>query len=118
MISFMQVQTLYKTPTPGTSVKSGEYYSLSFGDRDGRGRYEFKETHGNWNEVEGKTGKDTCTVTRKKPMRPWPKQRLPLRNEDSFEQNKAFSMASHQTSHQSHLKCGLANEFIDAEANK
>jgi hypothetical protein len=48
----MSVVTLYKTPSPGISIKSGEYYSLALDNPDGRG-FILKEFHGNWDGVEG-----------------------------------------------------------------
>jgi hypothetical protein len=48
----MRVLTLYKTPSPGTSIKSGEFYELALDDRDG---FILKEYHGHWDEVDGKS---------------------------------------------------------------
>jgi hypothetical protein len=43
----MRVITLYKTPSPGISIKSGEYYELSLDSPDGSG-FVLSEFHGNW----------------------------------------------------------------------
>jgi hypothetical protein len=45
--------TLYKTPSPGTSIKSGEFYEIALDDREGD--FILKEYHGNWDEVEGRS---------------------------------------------------------------
>jgi hypothetical protein len=50
----MRLVTLYKTPSPGTSIKSGEYYELALDNPDG-GDFILKEYHGNWDEVQGRT---------------------------------------------------------------
>jgi hypothetical protein len=48
----MRVLTLYKTPSPGISIKSGEFYELAPNDPDGRG-FTLNEFHGNWDGVKG-----------------------------------------------------------------
>jgi hypothetical protein len=48
----MRPITLYKTPSPGISIKSGEYYELTLDDPDGRG-FILTEFHGNWDGVKG-----------------------------------------------------------------
>jgi hypothetical protein len=49
----MRLVTLYKTPSPGTSIKSGEYYEIAFDDNpNGRG-FILKEFHGHWDAVKG-----------------------------------------------------------------
>jgi hypothetical protein len=49
----MSVLTLYKTPSPGISIKSGEYFELALDNPDGRG-FILREFHGNWDGVKGK----------------------------------------------------------------
>jgi hypothetical protein len=54
----MRLVTLYKTSSPGVSIKSGEYdarheyYQLALDNPDGRG-FILKESHGNWDGVKG-----------------------------------------------------------------
>ena len=49
----MSVLTLYKTPSPGTSIKSGEYYEIALlSDPNGSGLI-LKEFHGHWDAVRG-----------------------------------------------------------------
>jgi hypothetical protein len=49
----MRVETLYKTATPGMSVKSGEYYSLSLDNSTGKA-FLLKELHGAWDDIKQK----------------------------------------------------------------
>jgi hypothetical protein len=44
----MRVLTLYKNPSPGLSIKSGEYYELALWDDPADGGFAVKEFHGNW----------------------------------------------------------------------
>ena len=48
----MRLVTLYKTSSPGVSIKSGEYYQLALDNPDGRG-FILKESHGNCDGVKG-----------------------------------------------------------------
>jgi hypothetical protein len=48
----MRLVTLYKTSSPGVSIKSDEYYQLALDNPDGRG-FILKESHGNWDGVKG-----------------------------------------------------------------
>ena len=48
----MSVVTLYKTPSPGTSLKSGEYYEIALDNPNGRD-FILKEFHGHWDAVRG-----------------------------------------------------------------
>jgi hypothetical protein len=50
----MRVVTLYKTPSPGISIKSGEFYELALGNEEGRG-LTLREFHGNWDGVKGRS---------------------------------------------------------------
>jgi hypothetical protein len=44
-----------QTPSPGTSIKSDEYYEIALlGDSNGRG-FILKEFHGHWDAVKGKS---------------------------------------------------------------
>lgn len=49
----MSVITLYKTPSPGISIKSGEYYEIALLDNPNGGGFILKEFHGNWDGVRG-----------------------------------------------------------------
>jgi hypothetical protein len=51
-IGVLRLVALYKTPSPGISVKSGEYYQLVLGNPVGDA-FILTEYHGNWDEVEG-----------------------------------------------------------------
>jgi len=48
----MRLVTLYKTSSPGVSIKSGEYYQLALDNPDGRG-FILKESQGNCDGVKG-----------------------------------------------------------------
>ncbi len=50
----MRPITLYKTPSSGISIKSGEFYELTLDSPDG-GDFILKEYHGNWDGVQGAT---------------------------------------------------------------
>lgn len=55
------VLTLYKTPSPGLSIKSGEYYELALLDDKDNGGFVLKEFHGFWNEIERKPEPDSTS---------------------------------------------------------
>jgi hypothetical protein len=44
------VITLYKTPSPGTSPKAGEYWEIAL-IATADGRFQLSEYHGNWDET-------------------------------------------------------------------
>ena len=51
-IHIIRQTALYKTPSPGTSLKSGEFYQLVL-ERSSEGLFTLTERHGNWDECEG-----------------------------------------------------------------
>ena len=42
--------TLYKTPSPGTSQRAGEYWEIVLSET-ADGRFQLNEYHGNWDET-------------------------------------------------------------------
>jgi hypothetical protein len=50
----MSVVTLYKTPSPGISIKSGEYYEIALLDNPKGAGFILTEFHGNWDGAKGK----------------------------------------------------------------
>jgi hypothetical protein len=53
----LKIITLYRTPSPGTSVKSGEYWEIALtATKDGQ--YKLAEYHGFWDETAEHTRRD------------------------------------------------------------
>jgi hypothetical protein len=50
-LGISRLVTLYKTPSPGLSLKSGEYYELALGQPPSD-TFVLKEYHGYWDELE------------------------------------------------------------------